>query len=810
MYRTKVSLEIGPMSFSLELRQAFRGWRSAPGFTAVALATLAIGIGATTAIWSVVYGVLLRPLPFPEADRVLLAGHSYRSGEFEASISVASYRFVREHGRAFERTAAGTGWQPSVMLGDVPERLPGTRVTVDWFRVLQLQPVVGRDFQRGEDEIGGDRVVILGEALWTRAFGRDPGVVGRMLQADGESLEIVGVMPAGLDQQGAAPDLYRPVTFTPEQSGMEEWGWEWLGMIGRLKPGVTAQAAQVDFERVAALARAERNRPWMATWGYWWRSVPDQLHRGVKPALLILLGAVGLVLLIACANLANLLLVRAVARGREIAVRVALGARRGQLMRQLLTESTLLSLAGGALGLGLAWAGVRLMIGLLPGNLPYADRIGVDPVVLAATALLSLAVGALTGLAPMWFAMRSDGNEMLKEGVRGAAGWGRLRPALAAGQLALSMMLVIGAGLLGRTVARLLAVDPGFRAEGVLSFQVGLPKAKYPTDDERARFIENLTARLRELPGVEAAGTATGMPLTNQGWTSSFDVEGYTPPSPDQGPWGDTFSVSSGYFEALGMTLVEGRFFGSEDRRGGPGVVVVDEVLANRYWKGQRALGKRIDANGPKEVIGVTKHVVRQGPVDPGRTQVYHLALQTPGDGFGVVLRTRGEPAALTAAARQALRSLDPEIAMFDVRPMTDRLGSLAAQPRFLAVLVGSFAAIALALAAIGIYGVLAYAVAQRTREVGIRMALGADRSRVLRLILGDGLRLGGLGLALGLVGAFAGTRLLTSQLYGASAVQPMVFAAALGACSLALLIASWLPAWRATGVDPVEALRSE
>lgn len=799
------------MRLTSDLRHALRGWRSAPGFTLVALATLAIGIGATTAIWSVVYGVLLKPLPFPEPRRVIMAGHNYRGGEFEASISAASLLYVREHQRSLERIAGVTGWQPSIMLGNEPERLSGARVTSEYFATLGLRPLAGRDFQAGEDEIGRNNVVILSEGLWARSFGRDPGVVGRNLQADGETLEIVGVMPEALEAQGARPEVYRPVTFTENQKDRRAWGWEWLAMVARIKPGITNEAVTSDLERVAALARAELNRPFLKTWGYWWRPVPDQLQRGIKPALLVLLAAVALVLLIACANLTNLLLVRAVARGREIAVRIALGARRRQLVRQLLTESVALSVAGGALGVALAWGGVKLMLGLMPSNLPYAARIGVNPMVLLVTAAVSLMVGVVTGLAPMWHAFRTDGNEMLKEGTRGAAGWGRLRPALAAGQLALSMMLVIGAGLLGRTVVKLLAVDPGFRTEGVLSFQIFLPRAVYATEDAQAQFLENLRAKLREIPGVTAAGTAAGLPLAGQGWTASYDVVGYTPPSPDQGPWGDQFSVSPGYFEAMGMTLVEGRFFGEEDRRGSAPVAIVDDVLARRYWPNESALGKQIGW-GPTtlSVVGVVKHVVRQGPVDPGRTQLYHVAGQVPGDMQGVVLRGRGDPAAFTGAAREALRAVDPRIAMFDVRPMTDRLGDLAAQPRFLAILVGAFAAIALALAAIGIYGVLAYAVAQRTREMGIRMALGADRGRVLRLVLGDGLRLGGLGLALGLAGAFAGTRLLTSQLYGAPAVQPAIFGAALLACSLALLVASWLPAWRATGVDPVEALRSE
>ena len=795
------------MSLMSDLRHALRGWRSSPGFTLVALATLAIGIGATTAIWSVVYGVLLRPLPFPEADRVITAGHSYRGGEFEASISAASFLFVKQQGRAFEKVAGITGWDPSVMLGNEPQRISGARVTSDYFGTLGLRPLIGRDFQAGEDEKGRDGVVILSEGLWNRSFGRDPSVIGRTLLADGESLEIIGVMPEALEAEGAIPVIYKPVFFTDDQKNIQEWGWEWLAMLGRIKPGLSHEAVSADLERVAAMARAELNREWLKRWGYWWRTAPDQIQRGVKPALMILLGAVGLVLLIACANLTNLLLVRAVARGREIAVRMALGARRRQLVRQLLTESVVLALAGGALGLGLAWGGVKLMLGLMPSDLPYAGHIGVNPIVLIVTAAVSLAVGIVTGLAPMWHAFRTDGNEMLKEGARGAAGWGRLRPALAAGQLALSMMLVIGAGLLGRTVMKLLAVDTGFKAEGAMTFQIFLPRAVYPNGDARAQFLENLRTRLREIPGVTAAGTGTGMPLARQGWTGSFEVPGYTPPSPDQGPWGDQFSVSPGYFEAMGMTLVEGRLFEDQDRRGSAPVVIVDDVLASRYWKGESALGKQI---GWGETMKTVVGVVRQGPVDPGRSQLYHVAGQSPDVMQAVVIRGPGDPSAYLGPARDALRAVDPQVAMFDVRTMKDRVGDLAAQPRFLAILVGAFAAIALALAAIGIYGVLAYAVAQRTREMGIRMALGADRGRVLRLVLNDGLRLGGLGLGLGLVGAFAGTRLLTSQLYGAPAVQPGVFGIAVLACSLALLFASWIPAWRATGVDPVEALRSE
>jgi len=360
-------------------------------------------------------------------------------------------------------------------------------------------------------------------------------------------------------------------------------------------------------------------------------------------------------------------------------------------------------------------------------------------------------------------------------------------------------------------VMRLLAVDPGFKTEGVLTFQVALPRALYPSDTAQAEFLETFTARLRELPGVVAAGAAQGMPLANQGWTQSFDVVGFTPPTPDEGPWGDAAVATVGYMEAMGMTLVEGRLFSSEDRADTRRVAVVDEVLAQRYWKGQSALGRRINWGGANtEVIGVVRHVIRQGPVDPGRTQVYGLFTQNPDGNMGVAIRVKGDPLAISGPAREALRAINPQLAMFDLRTMNDRMGDLAAQPRFLALLVGAFAAIALVLAAIGIYGVLAYAVAQRTREMGIRMALGADRARVVRLVLGDGFKLGGFGLAFGLIGAVAGTRLLSSQLYGAPALQPMIFAAALGACSLALLIASWLPAWRATAVDPVEALRSE
>ena len=799
------------MSLTHDIRHALRGWRSAPGFTLVALATLAIGIGATTAIWSVVYGVLLRPLPFPEASRVVFAAHSYRKGEFEAGMSIPSYRFVREQNRVFEHTAVATGWQPTILLADIPERLPGALVTPDWFRTLELQPLAGRDFQAGEDVAGNNNVIILSERLWKRAFGRDPGVVGRTLKVDGEPLLVIGVMPEGLNTDGSSAEVYRPVVPSAAQANPANWGWEWLIMIGRMKAGVTGEAVTADFARLAAQVRAERNTPYLEKWGYWWRTVPDQLQRNTRPALLVLLGAVGLVLLIACANLTNLLLVRAVARGREIAVRVALGARRPQLLRQLLTESVVLSLAGGALGLGLAWGGVKVMLGLLPGNLPYADHIGVNPAVLLVTLGLSLLVGVVTGMAPMWFAFRADGNELLKEGARGAAGWGRLRPTLAAGQLALSMMLVIGAGLLGRTVMRLLAVDPGFKPGGVLTFQVALPPALYPNDTTRAAFIEAFTARLRELPGVVAAGVAQGMPLANQGWTGSFSVDGFTPATPDEAPWGDAATASVGYMEAMGMTLVEGRFFGSEDRADSRRVAVVDEVLAKRYWPGQSAVGRGITWGGrPTEVVGVVRHVIREGPVDPGRTQVFGLITQNPDQGLGAAIRVNGDPSSITGPAREALRAVNPQLAMFDVRAMSDRMGDLAAQPRFLALLVGAFAAIALVLAAIGIYGVLAYAVAQRTREMGIRMALGADRSRVVRLVLADGFKLGGFGLAFGLIGAVAGTRLLSSQLYGAPALQPMVFGAALGACSLALLFASWLPALRATAVDPVEALRSE
>ncbi len=798
------------MSLLPDLRHAVRTWRSTPGFTLVALGTLALGVGATTAIWSVVYGLLLRPLPFDRPGRLVYLGHHYLTNDFEASISPVSFRFTQQHSQVFERSAARTPWQPSLLVGGEAERVSGERVTADYFRTLGVRPVIGRDFQAGEDQAGADGIVVLSERLWTRAFGRSPDAVGRSVTVDGVPLQIVGVVPVGVESNGPV-DIYRPLVFSADDLDQGNWGNEWLGMVARLKPEVTAEAASADLDHVAVLAKAELRSEYWDKWGLWWRRLEDHLYGDAKPALFVLLGAVGLVLAIAGANLANLLLIRAVARGREIAVRVALGARRGQLVGQLLTESLVLSLAGGALGLGLAAAAVRAMLGLLPGGMAHVDRIGIDIGVLGTTLLVSLMVGILTGLAPLWFALRADGADLLKEGARGAASRGRLRPALAAGQVALSVMLVIGAALLGRTVARLLAVDLGFRPEGVMSFQVALPASTYPDGASRVRFIEELVRRLGDLPGVEAAGTATGMPLAGHGWTTSFQVEGYTPPSPQEGPWGDAATVSAGYFEALGMTLREGRFIDATDRSDGRRVAVVDELLAQKYWPGQSAIGRQIRFWGePTEVVGVVGHVVRQGPVDPRRTQVYVAAAQVPLQMVGVAVRVRGEPAGIMPEVRRVVAQINPSLALFDVRPMSDRLGDLAAQPRFLAVLVGAFAVLALALAAIGVYGVLAYAVTQRTREFGIRMALGANAAKVVRLVLGDAARFGGAGIGLGLIGAAAGARLLSSQLYGAPAWQPGVFAAAALACGAILLLASWVPAWRATGVDPVESLRAE
>ena len=802
-----------------DLKFAFRSFRKSPGFTLTAVLTVALGIGANTAIFSVVNGVLLQPLPLGDPERVVLVGHRYKSINLEAGVSGAGFRFYREQNRVFEKAAAFTGWEANLATAGEPERLVGQRVTSDYFPALGITPTLGRTFSAENDQLGQDKVVVLSEGLWARDFGRDRNIVGRPVIVNGESHLVLGVVSNGF-QFGTDPiAIWKPLAFRPDEVDPRCWGCEWMSMVARLKSGTTLETVEPDLERMAAQVRENQASSRDTDWGLYAKSATDQVVGRIRPALLVLMGAVGFVLLIACANLANLLLARATARQREIAIRTAMGAGRWRLARQLLTESVLLSAVGGAGGLLIALVAVKALVSANPINLPRIDAVGIDGAVLVFTGGITLLLGLLFGLVPAIQAARPGVHGMLKEGVSPHHAGG-LRATLVVSEVALAIVLLIGSGLMLKSFRRWIAVDPGFKPERVLAFNVSLPNAKYPNGAQQTAFFDQLRHQLETLPGVEAVGGNVALPMSNNNWTRSFRVEGYTPPQNQNGPWGDFRTVTPGYFEAMGIPIKRGRGFEDTDMAGGREVAVVDEVLANKYWPGQDPIGKRVgygQRDGqPRwfEIVGVVGHVMQNSPKDDEHTQLYRPVAQEPFTQLGVVVRARGEPADLIASVRRLVLGIDPQQPIYAAAPLQERVTGSSGQPRFLAILLGLFAAVAATLAAIGIYGVMSYSVAQQTRELGIRLALGAERASVLRLVLNKGLVLAGVGVAIGVAGSLALGKLMATQLFQVlfqtQAVDAPIFGAmAIGLIAVAL-VATWVPARRATRVDPMVALRSE
>ena len=798
-----------------DIRFALRSFRKSPGFTLTALVTIALGVGANTAIFSVVNGVLLRPLPLGEPERIELVGHRYKSINLDAGISGAGFRFYQQQNRVFERTAAFTGWEANLANNGEPVRLVGQRTTSEYFAALGVTPLLGRGFSAEEEIPGADKVVVLSEGLWTRDFARDKGVIGKSLVVNGENHVVVGVVSNGF-QFGTDPiAIWKPLAFTPQDVDPSCWGCEWMSMVARLKPGMTAAAADVDLERMAKAVRENQASGRDANWGLYSRPITDAVVGNVKGALYVLMGAVGFVLLIACANLANLLLARATGRQREIAIRTAMGAGRGRLARQLLTESVLLSVIGGTAGLVLAYAAVQGLVASNPVNLPRMDAVGLDGPVLLFTGGITIVLGLLFGLAPAIQAARPALHGMLKDGVRSSHRGGGLRATLVVSEVALAIVLLIGAGLMLKSFRRWIAVDPGFNPARVLTLSVSLPGAKYPSPEQRVAFYDQLRHGIAALPGVEKVGGNVALPMTNNNWTQSFRVEGFQPAPNANGPWGDFRLVTPGYFATMGIPIRKGREFDETDVREGRKVAVVDEVLANKYWPGQDPIGKRVGRGSDSntewwDVIGVVGHVMQNSPKDDEHTQLYRPFSQQAQTQLGFAIRTRGDPRAIEPAVRKLVLAIDPQQPIYDVRAMEERVSGSSSQPRFLSLLLGLFAAVAATLAAVGIYGVMSYTVAQQTRELGIRMALGAESSSVLRLVLNKGLVLAGIGIALGAGGALALGKVVATQLFQTKAADPTVFLGVSAGLVVVALFATLIPARRATRVDPMVALRSE
>ena len=809
-----------------DIRYSLRRLIKSPGFTLVVVLTLALGIGANTAIFSAVNAILLRPLGYADPGRLVTIEHLYPSlGGMKAPVSVPGFRDYQARGRSFESMAVESGWAANLTGVGEPVRLQGARVTGRYFQTLGVPALVGRGLLPGEDSAGREHVVVLSQGLWQRLFGESPGVVGRSLSLNGESYQVVGVMPREFrDVFNRTVELWAPLVFRPEEFGDERRTNEWLNLTARLRPGVPVAQATAEMRTMAEQLKRQYPDDYPQDWSLVTTPLAQRTVGNVRPALLVLLGAVGFVLLIACANVANLLLARAAARAKEIAVRTALGASRDRLVRQLLTESLLLALAGGGLGLFLAFWGVRSVIALNPANLPRAEEIGIDAPVMAFTLFVSLLTGLLFGLAPAVHASTADLHGMLKEGGRGSAGdrGGQgLRRMLVVAEVALALTLLTGAGLLVKSFARLEGVDPGFDPDRLLTFNLALPPARYPSDTQRVAFFDQVLPAIAAVPGVRAAGATSVMPFGGNWSTASFEIEGYQPPPKQPGPWGDVRIVSPGFLETLRAPLRRGRPLSPEDRAGTPKVAVIDEEFVRRYWPTDDPIGKRFTFGPPPgaadtsarewiTVVGVVGHTKHEGLDAENRLQLYLPYAQRPPPALAFAVRTAGDPAQYVNQMRRAVQSVDPDQPISGVRTMDELIAQSVGQRRLSMLLLSLFSGIALVLASVGIYGLMSYSVTQRSRELGVRIALGAGRSDVLRLVLRQGMSLALLGIVIGVGAAFALTRLIASQLYGVGATDPATFLGVALLLAATALAANLLPALRAMRVDPAVVLREE
>ena len=839
-----------------DLRTSLRSLVHRPAFTAVAVLTLALGIGANSAIFSVVHAVLLRPLPYGEPERLVWATNVIPEFDTEM-LAGADYLEWRDGSRTLESIGAYDEGNSYTLTGtERPERIAGARVSASFLPTLEVQPARGRGILPQEERLPGARVAVVSHRLWQRLFA-EAAFEQKTLELDNQSYTIVGVLPRGfLFPRNPEVDLLVPLALDETvERGRQRMSI--VQVIGRLKPGVSLEQARAELDGIKkrseneANARAEADappgpqgpasgggggggggqimiqrgggpggpggpRPRLPETVLQVTSLRERLVGDIRPALLTMLGAVGFVLLIACANVANLLLARATSRRREIAIRAALGAGRGRIARLLLTESALLGLLGGIVGLVLALAALRPLVALMPASLAHGlfrqVEIGIDGAVLAFTLAVSIGTGLLFGLAPALSASRQDLQDPLKEGGRGRSS--AARGLLVATEVALAVVLLVGAGLLLRSFLRLQAVDPGFRPERVLTLGVDLGSESYPSDASQAGFFHELARRVAALPGVEAVSYGDSIPLTSIGMIQrGFRVEGKPPLPPEEQPEVAVTMVGPGYFDTLGVRIVRGRGFEPTDREGSLPVAVVSESMARLFWGEEDPVGRRFQAGrrGEMTVVGVAADVKHEGPeAARQRAQLYQPFLQHPRPFGFLAVRTRSDPAALTSSVRNEVHALDRNRPVYDVATMEERLATSVADRRFNLLLLGLFALVALALAAVGLYGVLAYSVGERTHEIGIRMALGARRESVLKLILRQGVLLVAAGLAAGLLASLLLGRVLAGSLYGVPSTDPVTFTAIAVALLAVALVSSWLPARRATQVSPTVALRQD
>ena len=804
--------------FIQDLRYAGRMQLKNPAFTVVALIALALGIGANTAIFSVVNSVLLRPLPYKDPERLVMVWEdASKFGYPRDTPAAANYIDWRDQNTVFDGMAAMVEVSFNLTGAGDPERLQGRGVSANLFPLLGVDAQVGRTFTSDEDEPGSDYVALLSHALWQRRFGGDKSIVGKPISLNGETFTVVGVMPASFQFPTSDDAFWLPIGFTPEQKTNRDR--HYLEVLARLKPGTSLEQAQTEMHTIAA--RLAQQYPNSNTdLGAVVTSLHEHLVGDIRTALLILLGAVGLVLLIACANVANLLLARAAVRQKEIAVRVALGARRLRLIRQFLTESVLLATIGGVVGLAFAYGGLFLLRSFIPENIAQAREISIDLKVLGFTFLVALITGVIFGLAPALQAARFNQTETLKEGGRDSATGSsgkRIRSLLVIAEVAVSLVLLIGAGLLINSFLRLRNVDPGFRSDNLLTMKFDLPLPKYMEFEKRSAFYSDLVQRVGAVAGVKSAAITTNLPLYRQGNSMGVSIEGQPPLPPGQENVVVTRTISPGYFDTMGIPLLRGRQFTDQDTAKTPNVAVINETMARTYWPGEDAIGKRIGAGRVErpedwiQVIGVVKDVHQFELTAAPRPQMYLSYRQ--GDFFpprDLVVKTDVDPASLAATVRKTVWEIDKDQPVSNIRTMDEILSDSIARQRFSMLLLAIFAGVALTLAAVGIYGVMSYSVAQRTHEIGIRMALGAQTGAVLKLAVGYGMKLVAVGVVAGLVAAFALTRVMSTLLFGVTATDPVTFTVISLLLILVAAIASYIPARRATKVDPIIALRYE
>ncbi len=796
-----------------DLRYGFRLLLKSPGFTAIAVLALALGIGANTAIFSLVDHVLIRPLPYADADKLVMVWEDASIISFPRNTPApANFVDWKSQNQVFTGLAATRGRASSLTGDGNPEMIRGQGVTANLFDVLGVKPLLGRTFTEQEDRSGA-RVVLISYGLWQSRYGGDPGIVGRNILMDGVKTTVIGVMRPEFNYPGRRMQYWNPIGFSARD--LNNRGSHFLSVVARLKPGITVARAQSDMSMIAkrlAQQYPDTNKNLGAT------VVPmkEQVVGNTGTALIVLLAAAACVLLIACSNVANLLLAKAAGRQREIAIRTALGATRARLVRQMVTESVLLSLAGGVLGLLLARVSMSTLLSLVP--LGLSKSADMDGRLLLFTLAISMATGLLFGLVPAFQITKTEIGAKLKEGGRGGVGGtGRsLRDALVVAEVALALILLVSAGLLLRTLRNLHAIDAGFNSENILTMGTRLPDTKYADASKRMNYFDTVLAGVRALPGVEHAGFTSNLPFTARGNTNSFSIEG-RPFGAGEHPDALYREVTNDYLETMRMRLLEGRSFGNDDRANSLPVVIINETFKKQYWPNESPLGKRIQTSGRdtpwQTIVGVVKDVRERGLEVDMKPAVYLPIVQVP---FGwnvpsqLAIRTSMNPLAVAKAARAVIWSVDRDQPISDVRTMDDIVDLEVADHKQQTTLLGAFAALALVLASLGIYGVLSYAVTQRTREIGLRMALGANSGDVTRMVVGQGLALTGLGIAIGLAAAFALTRTMTKLLVGVAASDPAVYIGVAALLAVIALIACYIPAARASRVDPMIALRDE